>query len=217
MLDFTCQTARKRNQPFAVRSQNILVNTRFIVVSVDKSLGDYLNQILISGFIFYKQNQMALPFIFFRILIRQSARGSIDLTADNRLDALLPALFIEVHYAEHHAVIRNRKAVHAKLFGTRHYILDSGCTIQQTVFRMYMQMRKCHRFSFAFVLILSLILNSALQHLAVCAVKLLAVHRLICTDFDIIGFAFFEACHGFAQCLAACGRFYDILRELAAG
>ena len=121
-----------------MRPQDVLVDPRFIVESADKSLGDDLDQILVAGLILSEQDQMPLPLVLVGLFVSQLARRRIDFAADDRLDPLLLALFIEIDRAEHHPMIGDRQAVHAQLFRPRDHILNARRPVQQTVFGMYM-------------------------------------------------------------------------------
>ena len=145
VLDFPGQTGRQADEPVAVHPQHVLVDTRFIVISFGESKGYDFNQVLISLLVFRKQHKMTLVLVLIGFLIQHSALGRIDLTADNRLDTLFLAFFIKINHTEHDAVVCDSHAVHAQLLHPAHQFLDPGCTVQQTVFGMYMQMCKRHR------------------------------------------------------------------------
>ena len=138
MLHSTGKAGGKRNQPTAVRPEKLLVYSRLIVIAFRKSSGYDLDQVLISVIILCQKNQMPLIFISVSIFIMHGPCGCIDLTADYRLNSLLFTLFIKIDHTEHHAVIGNRKRIHAQLLCPRHHIGDSGSSVQQTVFRMNM-------------------------------------------------------------------------------
>ena len=74
-----------------------------------------------------------------------SARGHVDLTADDRLN---PGVFtgaVEVHHAVHHAVVRNGTGALTQVFDHAGQIPDAAGPVQQTVFRVDVQMDKRHK------------------------------------------------------------------------
>ena len=118
--------------------QNILVDTRLIVIAPDKAFGNDLDQIFIACLIFCQENKMPLIFIFFCFLIRKLACRRIDLASNDRLDPLLLTFFIKVYRTEHDPMICDRQAFHPQFLGSCHHIRDAGSSVQQTVFGMNM-------------------------------------------------------------------------------
>ena len=51
-----------------------------------------------------------------RVAVEATARRNVHLTAENRPDALLLTLFVEVNAAVHDAVVGDGSAVHAQFF-----------------------------------------------------------------------------------------------------
>ena len=74
--------------------------------------------------------------------IKTGPGGDINLAADHRPDSLFFAFFIKVDHAVHHAVIGNRQPLLSQFLRPRHQRRDPASTVQQAVFRMYVQMSK---------------------------------------------------------------------------
>ena len=72
------------------------------------------------------------------VLFKMRACGQVNLAAQNRLDALLFALLIELHRSVHSTVVRNGQAIHAQLLGVGHQLVDFRSAIKQAIFRMHM-------------------------------------------------------------------------------
>ena len=68
--------------------------------------------------------------------------GHIHLTADDGLDALRLAGFVEVHHTVHHAVVRNGHGGLAQLLHPLHQQGDAAGPVQQGKFGMDVQVDK---------------------------------------------------------------------------
>ena len=77
-------------------------------------------------------------------LVESRPRRNINLTAEYRPDACFLALFVELHAAEHDAVVRNSQGGLAQFLGPGYQLVDARGTIQQTVFGMYVKMGVTH-------------------------------------------------------------------------
>ena len=89
---------------------------------------------------------MPLILILIRILVQHPPGSGIDLAANHRMDALLAAFLVELDDTEHGPVVGDGQRIHPQLLRPGHDVLDPCRPIQQAVFRMYMQMCKCHVF-----------------------------------------------------------------------
>ena len=74
------------------------------------------------------------------LMVKAGARRHVDLTADDRLDALLQSGLVELDNAVHDAVVRDGGGIHAKLFDTLYVGCDLVGAIQERVLRMGVQM-----------------------------------------------------------------------------
>ena len=72
------------------------------------------------------------------------ARCQIDLTADDRVNPLRLCLLIESDRTIHDTVIGDGNRIHPKFLCASDQLLDTARAVQQTVFRMHMQMSKGH-------------------------------------------------------------------------
>ena len=82
---------------------------------------------------------VAINFIY---LIKAGTGGHIDLTADDGLDACLFCSLVKLHTAVHNAVVGAGNGSLTALFYAVHQLVNAAGTIQQTVFRMNMQVDK---------------------------------------------------------------------------
>ena len=119
--------------------QNLHVDTRLIVKSINKARRNNLHQIGIARIIFRQQNQMVVPVLSAAgFAVETGTRRHVNLTAEDRLDALRAGFFIKIDTAEHDAVIGDRGAVHAKLLDSGNVLFDLVRSVQKAVFGMYM-------------------------------------------------------------------------------
>src|SRR5699024_720759 len=81
-----------------------------------------------------------------RFPVEPGTGGYVDLAADNGFDARRPGRAVKLDHAVHGAVVRDRHAVKPQLLRPGRQLLDLTGAVQKTVFRMNMQMCKCHPF-----------------------------------------------------------------------
>ena len=135
----TCKAGGKRDNALVILFQNLHVDTRLIVKSIDKARRNNLHQIGIARIIFRQQNQMVVPVLSAAgFAVETGTRRHVNLTAEDRLDALRAGFFIKIDTAEHDAVIGDRGAVHAKFFDSGDVLFDLVRAVQKAVFGMYM-------------------------------------------------------------------------------
>ena len=92
---------------------------------------------MITGLIFCQQHKMRIFAPAFALCA--GPWGNICLHAQNRLNPLLFAFFIEVDHTIHRSMIRNCKRRHAKRLGVRNQLRDACCPVKQAVLRMNME------------------------------------------------------------------------------
>ena len=123
------------------------VHTRLIIISFRKSLAHNFHQIGVALVILCQQHQMMIALLpAADFLVKTRIGRDINLTPENRLDAVCLRFFIEVNNAVHHAMVCDCRTVHAKLFDALDIFFNLVGAVKQTVLRMHMQMCKCHCF-----------------------------------------------------------------------
>ncbi len=125
-------------------AQKLQIHPRLAVKTVQEPLGHHKAEILITGFIHAKQHQMMRLPVHPVHPVQAASRRNIDLAADNRLDACLFRRLIEIDYAIHHAMVRYGDGILPKRFHPFHQLGNPAGAVQETVFRMHMQMNKRH-------------------------------------------------------------------------
>ena len=124
--------------------QKFAVYAGFIVEARLIGFGNDLDQVLVAGLVLCEQDQVALVLVEHGVFIEAGAGGRVDLAADDGLDALLFALFVELHAAEHDAVVRDSQRLHAQFLGAGDELVDARGAVQQAVFGMYVKMGVTH-------------------------------------------------------------------------
>ena len=77
-------------------------------------------------------------------LIKAGTGCYIYFTSENRIDSGFSGCTIKIDHPVHNTVIRDRTAVHAQLFDSFDTFLYLIRAVKQRIFRMHMQMSKCH-------------------------------------------------------------------------
>ena len=135
-LHISRKAGAEADDALAVSPEYVLVDTRLIVVAFHVSYGYDLDEILVAGFIFCKQNQMPLTFVPFGIFISMSSGSCVYLAADDGPDALSLAFLIEIHRSEHGTVVGDGKAGHTQFLSSGNHVLYPGSAVKKTVFSM---------------------------------------------------------------------------------
>ena len=101
-----------------------------------------MHQVLIALVVLAQENEMAVIAACGGFV--QAVAANVHLAADDGLDARVLHGGVEVDGAVHHAVVGDGAHVHAQLLHPLHQLGDAACAVQETVFRVQMQMRKAH-------------------------------------------------------------------------
>ena len=82
--------------------------------------------------------------VLVRFFVFHFARSRIDFAAYNGVYPLLLTFAMEIYHSEHYTVIGYGKRIHPEFFRPLDQIFYLPRSVEQTVFRMNMQMRKSH-------------------------------------------------------------------------
>ena len=139
------ETRGKCDDSLVILIQKLHIHTRFVIIAFRKALAHNLYKVVIAGVVLRQKDEMVISFLAAAyLLVKARVRRNIDLTAEDRLDPRLLRRAVEVNDTVHDAVIRDGGAVHAKLLDSCNIFFYLVGTVQQRVFRVDMQMYKCH-------------------------------------------------------------------------
>ena len=136
------QTGGQADQPLGVLLQQVVVDAGLIIEALGKTGADQLDEILIARVVFAQKDHMAV--FPGRAAFFETIAADIDLAADDRGDAGVPAGVIKIHRAVHDAVVGDGGVGEAQLLQAADQRADAVGTVQQAVFGMQMQMGKGH-------------------------------------------------------------------------
>lgn len=139
--NFARDAGRKADQTFGVAAQQILVHARLVVKTVQKTVADQLDQIVIAELVLGQEDQVMASFTRLRSFVRV-IMADVDLAAEYGLDAEVLAGSVKIGRAEHVAVIGDGAGGHTVILGAGAEILDADRAVQKTVFGMTMQMHE---------------------------------------------------------------------------
>ena len=163
-LNLPGQTGRESDEPLMVLPQQLQIHSGFIVKSLHKTPGDDLHEVGIALVVLRQKHQVIIAVVIPACLpVKPGAGGYIDLAAQNGIDPRLPGRFIKINAAIHHPVIRNGRTVHPQFLYPGDVFFYLIGAVQQTVLRVYVQMRKIHSISFSVLIFLSRISISLLK------------------------------------------------------
>ena len=127
--------------------QDFHIHSGFIIVAFGKTAAHDLHQIGITRIVLRQQYEMIITILTAgQLLVKPGIRRNVHLAAEHRIDVRFFAGTVKINDAVHHAVIRDRRAVHAQFLDTLHIFFDLVGAIQKTVFRMSVKMYKRHDF-----------------------------------------------------------------------
>ena len=118
--------------------QQLPVHSRLVVEAFQVGLGDQLHQVAVAPVI-PGQHREVVGALVGGEAVAPAARGHVQLTPDDGLDARLQAGGVELHHAVHSAVVRDRQGRHPQLTGAPDQGLDSAHAVQQAVLGMKVQ------------------------------------------------------------------------------
>ena len=136
------EAGRQANQPLVVLAQQLEINARLDIKSLGKGQADHVNQIAVARHILTEQDQMAVPLAVGIGLLVAGMGRDIDLTANNRMNALFLGGAVKVDDAVHDAVVGDGDGWLPELDRAVNQPLDAAGAVEQAVFTVYMQMRK---------------------------------------------------------------------------
>ena len=145
--DLAAYARRKTNEPLAVLTQNLLIDSGRVVESFQIARRHQLDQILVSRLVFNEQNEVIRPALHpaCRLLAESTLNRAIDLTADDRFNIDILHRPVKIDCAEQVAVIRHRYSRHLPLGRPVGDRLNLAGAVKQAVFRMAMEVDKVRR------------------------------------------------------------------------
>ncbi len=120
--------------------QQIFIDARLVVETVQVAAGDKLDQVAIAFLVFAQQHQVvvAVGVAFDGVALLRD----VHLAADHRMDALLLGVVVELDRAEQIAVIGHGHGGHLLLDREVHQLGDFAGSVEQRVIGVAMQMDK---------------------------------------------------------------------------
>ena len=141
------QTGRQTNQTFAVRAQQLHVDTRLHIEALRETARHHVDEVAVAGHVLAQQDEVRVPLAVDVAAVKARMRRQIHLAADDRMDPLRLAGAVKVDHAVHDAMVGQRARGLPQLCHTVHQLFDTAGAVQQAVFAVDMQMCKWYQFS----------------------------------------------------------------------
>src|SRR5947207_3057169 len=119
-----------------------MIDPRLVIEPLKRGDGMKFAKVSVSLFVPRKQKQMVSLVLFAPGLYAQPIRRDVSLHADQRLDALLLALQVELHHAEHHAMVGDGERRLSERLGAGDQIRDAVGAVEQAVLGVVMNVAK---------------------------------------------------------------------------
>jgi hypothetical protein len=104
------EAARERDQPLRVALEQLPVDARLVVITLEVGRRGELDQVRVAGVVGREQRQVRVP-----LRLRPPVVGDVDLATEQRLDAVLAGLALELDRAGHGAVVGEPHRRHLEL------------------------------------------------------------------------------------------------------
>ena len=128
LADPAREAAGERDEALRVRGEQVPVDPRLVVVALEEARRGELDQVRVALVRLGEEREVgvALP-------LREPVVGDVDLAAEQRLDALLPGLPVELDRAGEAAVVGERDGRHLQLGSARRQLRDPAGPVEDRV------------------------------------------------------------------------------------
>ncbi len=134
LADPSREATGERDQPVCVAFEQLPVDARLVVVALQVAARRELDQVRIALVRLGEQRQVRVA-----LGLRAAVVGDVDLAAEDRLDALLAGLAIELDRAGERPVVGERDRRHVELRRPRSECRDAAGAVQDGVLRVDVQ------------------------------------------------------------------------------
>jgi hypothetical protein len=125
------EAAGERDEPIRVPLEQLEVDPRLVVVALEIAGRGELDQVRVAGVVLGQQRQVRVA-----LLLGLAVVGDVDLAADQRLDALLRRLPVELDCAGKRAVVGEADRGHLELGGPSRERRDAAGPVEDRVLAM---------------------------------------------------------------------------------
>ena len=140
--DPSAKAGRKRDQPFRVRAQKLLVHARLVVKALGIGARNHLDQVSVSRHILTEKHQMVSVSVRARRLVKARIRRNVDLTSDDGMHPCLAAGAVKGDHAVHGTVIGNGHRLLSAFLDPCGDLGDPTRAVEQAVFAMQVKMNE---------------------------------------------------------------------------
>ena len=140
--DIPGQAGGEAHKALTMLGKQIVVDAGFVVEAVDESLGGQIHEVLIANLVLGQEDEVGVLPVRLAVLGHIAPGRHIGLDAQDRLDALLFALPIEVDDPVHDPMVRDRHGALPQCLGAGHQGRYARRPVQKGVLGMNMQMHE---------------------------------------------------------------------------
>ena len=130
------EAGRQADEALRVVAQDLLVDPRVVVEALQVPHRVEVGQVLVADLVLGQEDEVEVAPVGPVLAV---GRRDVGLAAEDELDALLLGGGVEVHRAEHVAVVGDRDRVHAELEDAGEEILHPDRSVEQAVLRVQMK------------------------------------------------------------------------------
>ena len=140
--NFTTSTTTQDNQPLIQLLQQIMVNSRLIIHSLQIGARRQLHQIMEARIIHCQHSQVKTLLIFTWIAIKSRTSRHVSFNSDNRLNSRFFGGLVIVQNTTHRAVIGYGGSLHSELFNLIDQVMNLSQSVQHRVKSVIMKMHE---------------------------------------------------------------------------
>ena len=141
---FGRHAARRGNQPFGMRRQELVVDARVVIEAIQLGRAGDFEQILIAGGIFSQQQHVRGSFIQLGVTVGHTPGRHVGFQADNGLNPGRFGGIEKFDHPKHGAVIGQGHRRHTQFLDAFDQFLEIAEAVQQRIFGMDVQVDKRH-------------------------------------------------------------------------
>ena len=135
------RATRKADQALPMFLEQFLIDPRTVMETLEMGARYQLEQIPVSGVVLGNQHQV-IGGTFVGGAVAATSVSDVKFTTDDRFDAGVLALGVEIDHAVEGTVVRDAHGIHAQFSSAAHQIGDTADAVEHTVFGMRVQMGK---------------------------------------------------------------------------
>ena len=142
LVEIARKAGRQADQALVVLGEQLIIDAGAVIKAPGEGLAVQVHQVFVARLVFAQEDQVAVFALGIDLFVHVGAH--VHFAADHGMDALCLAGLVKIDRAVQHAVVRDGAGVHAQRLQALGQLADAAGAVQQAVFAVQVQVRKCH-------------------------------------------------------------------------